>query len=146
MARRESLDDLPAGPLHGDLFRDNALFRGPRLAAVVDFYGACHGPWLLDLAVAAIDWCRRKDGSLDGARCQALTAAYQAVRPWSPREARSWGACLHEAALTFYGARLARRYAAPPDGGPVRDPEELGRVLDRLSAPGMLAAVGIENR
>ncbi len=139
MARREPLDGLPAGALHGDLFRDNALFRGSRLAAVVDFYGACHGPLLLDLAVAAIDWCRRKDGTLDEARCRTLTATYRAERPWSPREAQSWGACLHEAALAFYGARLARRYAAPSDGGPVRDPEELGRVLDRLSAPGALA-------
>jgi len=138
LERRSSLDGLPQGPLHGDLFRDNALFHGLRLAGVVDFYGACHGPLLLDLAVAAIDWCRRRDGGLDEARHHALIAAYRAIRPWDLRETRQWNACLHEAALAFYGARLARRYASRPRG-PVRDPEALGRVLDRLHAPGALA-------
>src|SRR5438309_252144 len=49
--------DLPRGPVHGDLFRDNALFEGRRLSGVIDFYFAgVH--WLLyDVAVCANDWC-----------------------------------------------------------------------------------------
>ncbi|MEO8717106.1 MAG: phosphotransferase, partial [Burkholderiales bacterium] len=37
---RQRFPDLPRGPVHADLFRDNALFEGARLAGVFDFYFA----------------------------------------------------------------------------------------------------------
>lgn len=48
------LELCPSGPVHGDLFRDNVLFREGQLSAVIDFYNACDGTWLYDLAVCAM--------------------------------------------------------------------------------------------
>ena len=48
---------LPAGIVHGDLFRDNALMDGGTLTGVIDFHHAARAPLLFDLAVVANDWC-----------------------------------------------------------------------------------------
>ncbi|KFJ89950.1 serine kinase [Pseudomonas sp. 1-7] len=74
---------LPRANLHADLFRDNVLFDGNHLAGVIDFYNACSGPMLYDLAITLNDWCSHEDGSLDGARARALLGAYAALRPFS---------------------------------------------------------------
>jgi len=43
--------------IHGDLFRDNALFEKEKLIGVIDWSGAALGDPLFDLAVVALDWC-----------------------------------------------------------------------------------------
>jgi homoserine kinase type II len=75
-ARTPDFEKLPAGPLHADLFRDNVLFAGAgaqaRIGGVIDFYFACNGPFLFDVAVAVNDWCVDiHDGRLDAARARA---------------------------------------------------------------------------
>lgn len=45
------------GIIHGDLFRDNALFYKDKLSCVIDFGEACNGDFHFDLAVVALDWC-----------------------------------------------------------------------------------------
>lgn len=74
---------LPRANLHADLFRDNVLFDGPHLAGLIDFYNACSGWMLYDLAITLNDWCSNADGSLDPARARALLAAYANHRPLS---------------------------------------------------------------
>lgn len=61
---------LPRANLHADLFRDNVLFDGPHLAGLIDFYNACSGWMLYDLAITLNDWCSNADGSLDPARAR----------------------------------------------------------------------------
>src|SRR4029078_4020551 len=48
---------LPRGAIHGDLFRDNVLFEGERLAGILDFYFAGCDAWLYDIGVGLNDWC-----------------------------------------------------------------------------------------
>ena len=71
--------DLPRGPVHADLFRDNALFEKGRISGVVDFYFAGVDCLLYDVAVCVNDWCLvdpQADRRLDEARCRALLDAW----------------------------------------------------------------------
>jgi len=98
---------LPNGPVHADLFRDNAMFVGTRLTGFFDFYFAGCDTWLFDLAVTVNDWCiDLATGELDVPRVQALLDAYHTVRPFTPAERQAWDATLRAAALRFWLSRL----------------------------------------
>nr|WP_319527096.1 homoserine kinase [Pseudomonas laurentiana] len=97
---------LPRANLHADLFRDNALFEGTHLTGLIDFYNACSGPMLYDLAITLNDWCCDDDGQLDGARARALLGAYAALRPFTAAEAQLWPVMLRVACVRFWLSRL----------------------------------------
>jgi homoserine kinase type II len=73
------LPGATSGLCHGDLFRDNVLWQGDRLAALLDFESAAEGPLVFDLAVTMLAWCYGDD--LDPALARALLAGYQSRRP-----------------------------------------------------------------
>jgi homoserine kinase type II len=105
----ERYPDLPRGPIHADLFRDNALFDDARLSGVIDFYFAGIDCLLLDVAVCANDWCLvdpASDRRFDGARLTALLAAYAAVRSFESAERVAWQSMQRLAALRFWLSRL----------------------------------------
>ena len=81
---------LPRANLHADLFRDNVMFEGTHLTGVIDFYNACSGPMLYDLAITVNDWCLNEQGGVDAPRAQALLAAYAALRPLTAAEGGLW--------------------------------------------------------
>lgn len=98
---------LPSGPVHADLFRNNVMFDGERLTGFFDFYFAGCDTWLFDVAVTVNDWCIDVDtGVLDAARVRALLDAYHAVRPFGAPEQAGWQAMLRAAALRFWLSRL----------------------------------------
>lgn len=99
-------DALPGGVIHADLFRDNALFEGERVSGIIDFYYACNGPHVYDLAVTVADWCFDADGTFDPARAAALLEGYHAVRPLLPAERDAWAESLRAAGLRFWLSRL----------------------------------------
>jgi homoserine kinase type II len=132
--------DLPRGPVHADLFRDNVLFEEGRVSGVIDFYFAGVDCLLYDLAVCANDWCladSKLDPRLDPARTRALLDAYRALRPPDAAERDAWAALLRAAALRFWLSRLFD-YHQPRPGQLVRvhDPEHFRRVLSsRIETP-----------
>ncbi len=69
----------PRGLVHGDLFRDNVLFEGDRLVALLDFESAADGVLAFDLAVTWLAWCF--GDSFDAGLSRALVRGYEAVRP-----------------------------------------------------------------
>lgn len=100
-------DKVPQGIIHGDLFRDNAIFSNDHLLAIIDFNSAGSDYLLMDLAVIANDWCSEADGSINTGRLNALIDGYQLERPISPQEKQLWNSFLRMAAFRFW---LSRRF------------------------------------
>ncbi len=103
----DDYQSLPRGPVHADLFRDNAMFEGGELTGVFDFYFAGCDTWLFDLGVCLNDWCiDLASGQPDAARSHALLEAYQRVRPFTAAEQALLPMLLRAAALRFWLSRL----------------------------------------
>ena len=137
---------LPRGPIHADLFRDNALFHAeagrPHLTGLFDFYFAGTDSWLFDLAVCLNDWAiDLSSGHHDHARADALLAAYGTVRPLGAAERALLPAMLRAAALRFWISRLWD-FHLPREAALLKahDPTHFERVL-RGRARGPVAAL-----
>lgn len=129
---------LPRGPIHADLFRDNVMFDGDELTGFFDFYFAGVDTLLFDLAVCLNDWCiDLESGRLEEQRASAFVAAYDAVRPLTGGELRLMPALLRAGALRFWISRLWD-FHLPRDATMLKahDPAHFERVLrSRIESP-----------
>lgn len=121
---------LPGGVVHADLFRDNALFDGPRLTGLIDFYYACNDAWAYDVAVCVNDWAINAEGCFNASVYDALVGAYAQERAFSEAECQAWPGQLRRAALRFWVSRLLDWHF--PRAGELtysKDPAEFERIL-----------------
>jgi homoserine kinase type II len=130
--RRGDVGRLPAGVVHGDLFRDNVLFTERGLTGVLDFHHASAGYLLYDLAVAANDWCTDSSGQLERDRALALLRAYHRVRPLTHPELWFFSVFALYAALAFWLSRLtAALDPLRPSQRAVKNPDEFRQIVRR---------------
>jgi homoserine kinase type II len=136
---------LPRGPIHADLFRDNAMFaqdlpagHAPQLTGIFDFYFAGVDAWLFDIAVCLNDWCvDLPTGRTDTERSRALLLAYESVRPLTAPERELLPALARAGALRFWLSRLWDLHL-PREAAMLQahDPTHFERVLrERIAAP-----------
>ena len=131
LAQRPAFQALPQGPIHADLFRDNVMFDGARLAGFFDFYFAGWDTFVFDIAVCLNDWCiDLATGALDEARAQAFVAAYDHERALTQEEIALLPDVLRGAALRFWTSRLWD-FHLPRDAAMLEphDPTHFERVL-----------------
>ncbi len=107
IATSASYTELPRGPVHADLFRDNVMFDQGQLSGFFDFYFAGCDTFVFDLAVCLNDWCiDLATGVQDNVRSAAMVDAYAAVRPLTVAEQALLPAMLRAGALRFWISRL----------------------------------------
>ncbi|HEY6965260.1 MAG TPA: phosphotransferase, partial [Erythrobacter sp.] len=119
---------LPQSQTHTDLFPDNVLMLGDRVTGLIDFYFACTGPMVLDLAVTHAAWC------FDGANAYrpdcgaALAEGYQSVRRLTPEERALFPEVAKGACLRFVASRAEDWLDTPDDALVTRkDPMQFAR-------------------
>ncbi len=112
---------LPQGIIHADLFCDNTLFEKGQLSGILDFYTACNGSLLYDLAITVNAWCLEEvpdktttestleSRYLDFNKATAMIQAYERVRPLNDHEQQHWPGLLRSAGLRFWLSRLMYR-------------------------------------
>jgi homoserine kinase type II len=89
--------DLPRCLTHGDVFYDNTLFSGKKLAAIIDFEEACHYYRAFDLGMCAAGSCTT-GGFLDVDKTRALVNGYLEIGNLANREKKAFQA------FVIYGA------------------------------------------
>ena len=127
---RADVQSLPRGVIHGDLFRDNALFNEHGLSGVVDFHHAGTGYWIYDVAVTLNDWCS-EGPRLCVESAMSMLRAYHSKRPFTTAEIHALPTFLQYAALAFWLSRLVVAAQADlPEDYPMKDPDEFRDILD----------------
>lgn len=124
------------GLIHGDLFRDNVLFRGDELVALLDFESASQGSLAFDVMVTALAWCFGDDLDLDLVR--ALFDGYASVRALPP--ANELFAQARAACARFATTRITDFELRPRGSGVYKD---FRRFLKRMDAVEALGEAGI---
>ncbi|MFO1306410.1 MAG: homoserine kinase [Burkholderiales bacterium] len=122
---------LAKGAIHGDLFCDNVLFDGERVAGIIDFGFAATDFYAYDLAITVNDWCIDGRGApLDPALVESLVGAYEALRPSTVDEREAWPSLLRAAALRFWLSRLYDLHLPRPgELTHAHDPSHFERIL-----------------
>jgi len=110
-ARATALPNAPRGLVHGDLFVDNVLWLGARIAAVLDWEMSCVDPFAYDLGVVVNAWCYT-----DGFRRERAHALFEAYRARRRPERETLEAVYDHAryaALRFTASRIHAFHGTP---------------------------------
>ncbi len=122
---RARLADVPQGIVHGDLFRDNVLFKcaegegHDEIVALLDFESASDGRFVYDLAVTVLAWCM--GDAFEPELARGIVSGYESVRALEPRERDAMRAELAIAALRFTTTRITDFVLREGGGGVMKD-------------------------
>lgn len=97
---------LPRGVIHADLFKDNVLLNGNEVAGFIDFYYACDGNFMYDLAIAVNDWARTANNVLDKILADGFLRGYESIRPLSEAERDYYLVAQRAGCIRFWVSRL----------------------------------------
>jgi len=98
---------------------------------ILDFYSACNGVLLFDIAITANDWCG-ENGAINPDKITALLSGYESLRPLEQLEKQHWQTMLRAAALRFWLSRLEHQlYPRPGDIIQQKDPLIFRRLLQQ---------------
>ncbi|MDO5640581.1 MAG: homoserine kinase [Neisseria sp.] len=97
---------LPSGIIHADLFKDNVLLDGEQVAGFIDFYYACNGNFMYDLAIAVNDWARTAENKLNSPLEKAFIKGYESIRPLSEAEKAYYPTARRAGCIRFWVSRL----------------------------------------
>jgi homoserine kinase type II len=106
---------LPQSQTHTDLFPDNVLMLGEQVTGLIDFYFACTGPMVLDLAVTHAAWCFDRDNRYLPALGAALVEGYESIRPLESAERALFAEVAKGACLRFVASRAEDWLDTPDD-------------------------------
>ena len=109
------LSALPQSQTHTDLFPDNVLMLGDRVTGLIDFYFACTGPMVLDLAVTHAAWSFDSANAYCPAIGGAVIAGYESIRPLEPAERAVFAEVAKGACLRFVASRAEDWLDTPDD-------------------------------
>jgi homoserine kinase type II len=109
------LSALPQSQTHTDLFPDNVLMLGDEVTGLIDFYFACTGPMVLDLAVTHAAWCFDRDNRFQPDLSDALISGYESIRPLEPIERALFPDVAKGACLRFVASRAEDWLDTPDD-------------------------------
>jgi homoserine kinase type II len=134
---------LPRGLIHGDLFRDNVLWRDDgQISALLDFESASDGPLAYDLMVTLLAWSFKDELDLEIAR--SIAQGYTSGRPLSEVERQGLLAEGAIAALRFTITRITdEAIRALESGRPPRRDKDWRRFHRRLESLEALGKDGL---
>ena len=122
--------DLPSGIIHADLFKDNVLLNGDQVAGFIDFYYACNGSFVYDIAIAINDWARTANNHIDPTLQHAFLNGYQSIRRLTPAEQDYLPTAYRAGCIRFWVSRLLD-YHFPAEGEMtfIKDPNVFRNLL-----------------
>jgi homoserine kinase type II len=134
------LNALPRGVIHGDLFRDNVLWQGGTIVALLDWESASHGILIYDLAVTLLAWCCAE--RLDWQLARAMVDGYRGVRELSHAEWTGLWWAMRLACLRFATTRISDVFLKGVYPPGYKDYRRFLQRLDAVEAftPAVLAA------
>jgi homoserine kinase type II len=128
----------PSALVHGDVFRDNVLWQGSRMAAVLDFESASLGSVTFDLCVTMLAWCY--GDVLERGLARALARGYVRERPLTDADRERLFDDAMFAALRFSITRITD-YELRPKGTGIY--KSYRRFLGRLATIQGLGPAGL---
>jgi homoserine kinase type II len=117
LQKQFSYDHLTRGTIHADAFPDNVFFDDQgQISGIIDWYFACYGFLLYDVALTLVGWCYDEARQWRPARAGAFLRAYLLAFPEGAFEDADLRGMLRRACLRIAMTRLYDQLHPRVDG------------------------------